>query len=164
MEGRDRAAVEVEVHVRVLTVDHVDLGEPGDLALAEHVLDELVRSDRVRLRLLLCRREGTELALDSADVGLVHVQVLDEVDLVRPAPPAPREVGKLAEREQVVRLEERHTVLEPEPLSRLDLLRIGSRVLSSTTAMRLLAVPVDDDVRECLQVGLVLQEPLAFLA
>ena len=86
------------------------------------VLDELVGGDRVRLRLLLRRREGAELALHAADVRLVHVQVLDEVDLVRPAAQPPREVGELAEREQVVRLEEREPVLEVEPLSGLDLL------------------------------------------
>ena len=34
VQRRDRVAVEGEVDVRVLAVDHVDLGEPGDLALA----------------------------------------------------------------------------------------------------------------------------------
>jgi hypothetical protein len=122
VERCDRPAIEVEVDVRVLAVDHVDLGEARDLALAQDVLDELVSCDRVGLRLLARRREGAELAFHAADVGLVHVQVLDEIHLVRPAPQAPGEVGELAEREQVVRLEERDTVLETEPLARLDLL------------------------------------------
>ena len=117
-----RVAVEVEVHVRVLAVDHVDLGEPGRLALAQHVLDELLGRERVRVRLLPRRRERAELALHAADVRLVHVQVLDEEDLVRPAAQAPREVGELADREQVVGLEDRHAVLEPEALAALQLL------------------------------------------
>ena len=44
VQRRDRVAIEGEVDVRVLAVDHVDLGEPGDLALREDVLDELLRS------------------------------------------------------------------------------------------------------------------------
>ena len=122
VERGDRVAVEAEVHVRVLAVHHVDLGEPGHLALMQDVLDELVGGDRVRLRLLARRGEGAELALHAADVGLVHVEVLDEVDLVGTAPPAPREIRKLAEREHVVHLEDREAVLEVEPLSAFDLL------------------------------------------
>src|SRR5207247_10199088 len=67
-------------------------------------------------------REGAELALHAADVGLVQVDVLDEEDAVVAAADATREVGELAEREQIVRLEERDAVLEVEPLARLDLL------------------------------------------
>jgi hypothetical protein len=117
-----RVDVELEVHVRVLAVDHVDLGEPGQLALAQRVLDELLGRDRVRLRLLLGRGERAELALHAADVRLVEIEVLDEVDVVRPAAHAACEVGELAEREQVVGLEQREAVLEIEPLVRLHLL------------------------------------------
>ena len=121
VELRDRVEVEVEVDVRVLAVDHVDLGEPVQLALRDRVGDELVGRERVGVRLLLRRREGAELALHAADVRLVQVEVLDEVDAVVAAAHAAREVGELAEREQVVRLEQREPVLEVEPLARLDL-------------------------------------------
>ena len=122
VQGGDRVAVEAEVDMRVLAVDHVDLGEPGHVALTEDVVDELVGGDRVRLRLLARGGEGAELALHAAHVRLVHVQVLDEVDLVRPAAPASREVRKLAEREHVVGLENREPVLEVEAVTAFDLL------------------------------------------
>ena len=139
----DRVAVEGEVDVRVLAVDHVDLGEPGHLALSEHVLDELLGRERVRVLLLARRGEGAELALHAADVRLVQVQVLDEVHLVRAAARAAREVGERAELEQVVRLEDRDAVVEVEALSGLDLLpdrlqrlqlENGDQLLLSTTA------------------------------
>ena len=114
--------VEVEADVRVLAVHHVDLGEAGQLALAHRVLDELVGRDRVGVLLLPRRREGAELALHAADVRLVQIEVLDEVDLVRAAALPPRAVGEVAEREQVVALEEREAVLEVEPLAGVDLL------------------------------------------
>ena len=44
VKRRDRSSVELEVDVRVLAVDHVDLGEAADLALVEDVLDELLRA------------------------------------------------------------------------------------------------------------------------
>ena len=122
VQRRDRVAVEAEVDVRVLAVDHVDLGEPRDLALGEHVLDELLRGERVRVLLLPRRRERAELALHAADVRLVHVEVLDEEDLVRSAANAAREVGERAELEEVVGLEDRDAVVEVEALSGLDLL------------------------------------------
>jgi hypothetical protein len=100
----------------------VDLGEPGDLALGENVLDELLRRVRVRVLLLACRRERTELALNAADVRLVHVQVLDEEDLVRAPAHAAGEVGERAELEEIVRFEERDAVVEVETLPGLDLL------------------------------------------
>ena len=106
--------------------------------LRDRVLDELLGRDRVRLLLLLRRRERAELALHPADVRLVQVEVLDEVDLVRAAAQASREVGELAEREQVVGLEQREPVLEVEPLARLDLLadrrQRGCRVESAIGA------------------------------
>ena len=74
---------------------------------------------------MLRRGEGAELALHAADVRLVQVEVLDEVDLVRAAAQPPREIGELAELEQVVGLEQGQTVLEVEPLTRLDLLADG---------------------------------------
>ena len=114
--------VELEVDVRVLAVDHVDLGEAGQLALAHRVLDQLLGRDRVGVLLLLRRGERAELALHAADVRLVQVEVLDEVDLVRAAAQPARPVGELAEREQVVGLEQRQAVLEVEPLAGLDLL------------------------------------------
>ena len=122
MERGGGVAVEAEVHVRALAVDHVDLGEARELALAEDVLDELLGGERVRVRLLLRRGERAELALHAADVRLVDVQVLDEEDLVRAAAQPPCRVRELAEREQVVRLEQREPVLEPEPLPGLHLL------------------------------------------
>ena len=91
--------------MRALAVDHVDLGEAGQLALAQRVLDELAGRDRVGVRLLVRRGEGAELALHAADVRLVEVEVLDEVDLVGAAAAAARQVGELAEAEQVVGLE-----------------------------------------------------------
>ena len=72
--------------------------------------------------LLLRRGERAELALHAADVRLVQVEVLDEVDLVVPPRSAARPVGELAEPEQVVGLEQREPVLEVEPLAGLDLL------------------------------------------
>jgi hypothetical protein len=70
----DRVAVEREIDVRVLAVDHVDLREPGDLTLAEHVLDELLARERIGVLLLprRCERAGT--ALHAADVRLVQIQ------------------------------------------------------------------------------------------
>ena len=131
--------------MRVLAVDHVDLGEPGHLALREHVLDELLGRERVRVLLLPRRRERAELALHAADVRLVQVQVLDEVDLVRAAAQAAREVGELAEREQVVRLEDRDAVLEVEALSGLDLL--PDRLQGLELAERRSASPLHDGPR-----------------
>ena len=93
--------------------------------------------------LLARRRERAELALHAADVRLVHVEVLDEVDLVRAAAQATREVGERAELEQVVGLEDRDAVLEVEALAGLDLLpdrlqrlelENGDQLLLSTTA------------------------------
>ncbi len=93
--------------------------------------------------LLPRRRERAELALHAADVRLAHVQVLDEVDLVRPAAHAARQVGERAELEEVVRLEDRDAVVEVEALSGLDLLpdrlqrlelQNGDQLLLSTTA------------------------------
>jgi hypothetical protein len=100
----------------------MDLGEARDRMLPDGVLDELVRAQGVRVLLLARLRERTELAFDAADVRLVQVQVLDEVDLVAAAPRAPREIGELPERQQVVRLHQRDPVLEVEPLAGLDLL------------------------------------------
>jgi hypothetical protein len=100
----------------------VDLGEAGHLALHEDVLDELLRREGVRVLLLPRRRECAELALHAADVRLIDVQVLDEEDLVGPAAPATREVGELAELEEVVGLEDRDAVVEVEARSGLDLL------------------------------------------
>ena len=118
VELRDDLDVVAEVDVRALAPDHVDLREPGQLALAHRVLDELLRGVRVRARLLLGDGEGAELALHAADVRLVEVEVLDEEDAVVPAAPATREVGELADRQQVVRLEEREAVLRVEALAR----------------------------------------------
>jgi hypothetical protein len=100
----------------------VELCEARDLALGENVGDELLGRERVRVLLLPRRRERAELALHAADVRLAHVEVLDEVDLVRSPSDTTREVGECAELEQVVRLEDRDPVVEVEPLSGLDLL------------------------------------------
>jgi hypothetical protein len=100
----------------------VQFGEARDLALGEDVRDELVGRERVGMLLLPRGRERAELALHAADVRLAHVQVLDEVDLLRPPADASSEIGKRAELEEVVRLEDRDPVVEVEPLSGLDLL------------------------------------------
>jgi hypothetical protein len=114
--------VELEVDVRVLAVHAVDLRESELLVLANSVLDELVSGERVRALLLVRPRERTELALHPADVRLVHVDVLDEVDLVATTANPAREVGELTEGEQVVRLHQRDPVLEVEPLESRHLL------------------------------------------
>src|SRR5207245_1853528 len=93
MQGPSRLHVEAEVDVRALAVHHVDLGEPGSLALTQCVDDELFLRDRVRPLLLLRRREGAELALHSTDVRLVQIQVLDEVDAIVTAAPPARETS-----------------------------------------------------------------------
>jgi hypothetical protein len=143
VECGDRVAVEVEVDVRALAVDHVQLAEAGDLALSEDVRDELLGRERVRVLLLARRCEGAELALHATDVRLAHVEVLDEVDLVRSTPNPTREIGEGAELEQVVRLEDGDAVVEVEALSGLDLLpdrlqrlelQNGDQLLLSTTA------------------------------
>ena len=137
VQRSDGASIELEVDVRVLAVDHVDLGEAGGLALVENVRDELVCRDRVGLSLLLGRRESAELALHPTDVRLVQIQVLDEVDLVGSSAVASRQVGELTESEQVVRLEEGEPVLEPESLARLDLLadRLQGAELRTTASL-----------------------------
>ena len=92
------------------------------LALRDRVLDHLGRRVRVGVALLLRDRERAELALHAADVRLVQIEVLDEVDLVRASAPAPRGVRKLAELQEVVGLHEDQPVLEVEALVLLDLL------------------------------------------
>ena len=110
---------------------------------SEDVLDELLGRQRVRMVLLARGCERAELALHAADVRLVDVEVLDEVDLVRSAACPARQVRELAELEQVVRLEEGKTVLEVQALARDHLLpdrleRVqgenGDQLLLSTTA------------------------------
>ena len=93
--------------------------KPVELALRDRVGDELVGRERVGVLLLLRRRERAELALHAADVRLVQVEVLDEEDAVVAAADAAREVGQLADREQVVGLDQREAVLEVEALARL---------------------------------------------
>ena len=127
VELRDDLDVVVEVDVRALAADHVDLGEAAELALAKRVLDELLGRVRVGAFLLLRDCEGAELALHAADVRLVEVEVLDEVDLVVPAALTAREIRQLAEREDVVRLHQQEAVLEVEPLAGDDLLADRSR-------------------------------------
>ena len=115
---RDRVEVVVEVDVRVLAVDEVDLACRGSIrVLRDRLGDELVGRQRVGMRLLLRGRERAELALHPADVRLVEVEVLDEEDAVVAAAHAPRQVGQLADREQVVGLEQRQAVVEVEPLA-----------------------------------------------
>ena len=43
VERADDVDVVLEVDVRALAADHVDLGEPGQLVLSHGVLDELLR-------------------------------------------------------------------------------------------------------------------------
>jgi hypothetical protein len=74
------------------------------------------------VRLLAGGREGAELALHAADVRLVHVEVLDEEDLVRPSAQPPGVVREPAQRQEVVGLEDREAVLEVEALAGFDLL------------------------------------------
>src|SRR5215210_2722852 len=112
--------------MRALSSDHVDLGETTQLVLTHGVVDQLLRRVRVGLRLLPCDCEGAELALHTADVGLVQIEVLDEEDAIVSAAYAPREVGQLSEREDVVRLHQGDAVLEVETLSRFDLVADGA--------------------------------------
>ena len=100
----------------------MDLGEAEQLVLLDGVGDELVRAQRERVLLFVRAREGAELAFHPADVGLVQVDVLDEVDLVAEAALTTREIGELAEREQVIRLHERDAVVEVEALAGEDFL------------------------------------------
>ena len=95
---------------------------PVNSCCSTRVRDELLGGDRVGLLLLLRRGEGAELAFHAADVRLVQVHVLDEEDVVRAPAQAPCEVGELADREQLVGFEQAESVLEIEPLTRLDLL------------------------------------------
>ena len=95
---------------------------PSRSCSATRVGDEVVGADRVGLLLLLGRGERAELALHAADVRLVQIDVLDEVDAVVAAAHPAREVGELAQREQVVGLEQRQPVLEVEAHTRLHLL------------------------------------------
>src|SRR6478609_2642001 len=120
-----KAGVVLEVDVRVLAVDRVDLSEAVELVLRDRVLDELVGGQRERVLLLPRLGEGAELALHATDVRLVQVDVLDEVDLVAAAALPAREVGEVAEREQVVGLHESDAVVEVEPFAREHLLPDG---------------------------------------
>ena len=115
----------------------------------ERVLDELLGRERVGVLLLPRRGERAELALHAADVRLVQIQVLDEVDLVGAAAQPAREVGELAELEQVVRLEERDAVLEVEALAGLDLL--PDRLQRRCGRERRSAPPLHDGVRQRLE-------------
>ena len=122
------------------------------LVLLDRVLDELLGRDRVRVLLLVRLCERAELALHAADVRLVEVEVLDEEDLVAAAADAPREIGELAEREQVVRLHQRDAVLEVEPLSGLDLLADrGERLQHVEDCHGVTSLAVDDRVRQGLE-------------
>jgi hypothetical protein len=136
----EEAGVVLEVDVRVLAVDGVDLREAVDRMLLDRVLDELLGGQREGILLLARLREGAELALHPADIRLVQVHVLDEIDLVAApggalgaavflprvaglagdacsnALPA-REVGELAQRKQIVGLHQRDPVVEIEPLA-----------------------------------------------
>ena len=146
VELRDDLDVVAEVDVRALAPDHVDLGEPGQLALAQRVLDELLPRVRVGARLLLRHGERAELALHAADVRLVEIEVLDEEDAVVSATLPPREVGELADRQQVVGLEEREAVLGVEALARLDLLADRAQRGDVLDGGHELAVSVDDEM------------------
>jgi hypothetical protein len=140
----DELDVVREIEVRVFAADHVDLGEAGALALLDRLADELLDRPEIGVVLLRGPRERAELALHPADVRVVQVDVLDEVDVVAAAATPPRRVGELAELEDVVRLHEGEAVLEVEPRVRLDLLpdRVerglrrdgGHQLLRSTTA------------------------------
>ena len=123
-----------------------------DLVLRDRVLDELVGGQREGVLLLARLREGAELALHAADVRLVQVDVLDEEDLVAAAALPAREVGEIAEREQVVGLHERDAVVEVEPLAGEHLLPDrGERVEGVQNGHRGLPLPVDDCVRQGLE-------------
>ena len=117
LQHAQQPGVVLEVDVRVLAVDRVDLREAVDRVLGDRVLDELLGGQREGVLLLARLREGAELALHPADIRLVQVHVLDEIDLVAAAALQAREVGELAEREQVVRLHQRDPVVEVEPLA-----------------------------------------------
>ena len=119
--ARGEVGVVREVEVRVLAADHVDLGELLVRADLQRLLDQVVDRPHLGVGLLRRARERAELALHPADRRVVQVQVVDEEDVVRAAAEAARGVGQLAEREQVVALEQRDAVVEVEALTRDDL-------------------------------------------
>ena len=99
--------------------------------LADCVLNQLAAAVRVRVVLFLRDSEGTEFALHATDVRLIEIEVLDEVDTVVAAAETARQIGELAEREDVVALHERHAVVEVEPFAGFHLLADrGERVCS----------------------------------
>src|SRR5215204_6197166 len=131
--------VVVEVDMRRLAADHVDLGEAGQLPLPQRVLDEFLAGVCVGARLLLRNGERAELALHPADVRLVQIEVLDEVGLVGAAAQPPRAICQLTEAEQIVGLEQRESVLEVEALARLELLADGIEGVDSDRHQRVLS-------------------------
>jgi hypothetical protein len=122
VERTDDVDVVVEVDVRALPAHHVDLGETGQLVLADRVLDELLGSEGVGVVLLARDSERAELALHTADVRLVQIEVLHEVDAVVSTASTTCEISELAEREDVVALHQSNPVVEVEALACLDLL------------------------------------------
>ncbi len=125
LEAADEVEVVVEVEVGALAADHVDLAVRIQLVALDGVLRQRPDLPRVRAVLLVRARERAELALHAADVRVVEVEVVDEVDLVAAPAQAPRLIGELAEAEQVVALEQRDAVVEVESLPRQHLLANG---------------------------------------
>ena len=122
LEGARDVGVVREVEVRVLATDHVDLGEVLMLAHVLRVGHEVADVPHDRIGLLRRAGEGAELALHAADRRVVEIQVVDEVHVIGAATVATREVGQLAEFENVVRLEQRDAVVEVKAFARDDLL------------------------------------------
>ena len=102
LERADQVEVVVEVEVRRLAADHVDLLVAVAPVHLDGVLDEITDVPGVRTALLVRAREGAELALHAAHVRVVEVEVVDEVDLVVALLHAPRGVREIADGQQVV--------------------------------------------------------------
>ena len=105
------------LEVRALAAHHVDLAVGLALVHLDGVADQVADVPRVGAGLLAGHGERAELALHPTHVRVVEVQVVDEVDLVGAAAQAARGVRQLAQRGQVVGLQQRDPVVEVETLT-----------------------------------------------
>ena len=102
LERRRDVDVVLEIEVRILATNHVDLGVVLRRTHLLRVRDEVVDVPHDRVGLLRRARKGAELALDSTDRRVVEVQVVDEEDLVGATALAAGKVGEGTEFEHIV--------------------------------------------------------------
>jgi hypothetical protein len=106
----------------VQAVDDVDFGDRLAGALPQ-LVENLLDRHGVRARhAFLQPRERAEQARRFADVGRFEPQVVIEVG-ARAVTPLALAIGDPAERQQILRLEQRHAVVERQPFLRVNLLR-----------------------------------------